>query len=198
MPAQPEFAQRLQLIETLLGKIEAVADPSLRAQVRELLQLVMDLHGAGLERILEVIRAASDGGDGIVHKIGRDDLVASLLVLYGLHPLDLETRVVQALDKVRSRLRSHEGEVELLSAQNGAVKLRVRANGHASPQALKEMVENAVYHGAPDFTSLDIEVVGDKTGFVPIEMLQRSIAVPHVLDDLLVVAGAAAQPTGGL
>ena len=57
MPAQPEFQQRLESIEELLGKIEAAADPSLRTTVQELVQLVMDLHGAGLERMLELIRA---------------------------------------------------------------------------------------------------------------------------------------------
>src|SRR5580704_8317847 len=101
MPAQPEFQQRLQSIERLLGEIEAGADPGLRANVQELVQLVMDLHGAGIERILELIRAAGDGGESIVQRMGRDDLVASLLVLYGLHPVNLEGRVAQALDKVR-------------------------------------------------------------------------------------------------
>ena len=57
MPAQPEFQQRLESIERLLGEIEADADPNLRSAVQELVQLVMDLHGAGLERMLELIRA---------------------------------------------------------------------------------------------------------------------------------------------
>ena len=48
----------------------------------------------------------------------RDDLVASLLVLYGLHPLDLETRVAQALNKGwGSRLHALDGKVEFLNTQ---------------------------------------------------------------------------------
>jgi Fe-S cluster biogenesis protein NfuA len=175
MPAQPEFQKRLQSIEHLLGKIDSAADPNLRTTVQELVQLVMDLHGAGLERMLELIRASGDGVDGIVQKLGRDELVASLLVLYGLHPMDFEARVSQALDKARSRLRAHEGEVELLSIQDGAVRLRLHANGHgcgSTAQALKEMVEEAVYRGAPDVTALVIEGTEEKQGFVPIELLQ--------------------------
>src|SRR5580692_2146534 len=122
MPGQAEFQQRLQSIERLLGEIEGAADPSLRTSVQQLVQLVMDLHGAGIERMLELVRADATGGEGLIYKLGRDELVASLLVLYGLHPLDLEARVVEALDKARARLRSHQGEAELLSIQDGTVR----------------------------------------------------------------------------
>jgi hypothetical protein len=36
------------------------------------------------------------------------------------------------------------------------------------------MVENAIYQGAPDVTSLVIEGATEKQGFVPLEMLQGS------------------------
>jgi Fe-S cluster biogenesis protein NfuA len=180
MPAQAEFQQRLKSIEQLTREIESTADPALRASVQELVRLVMDLHGAGLERILEVIRAPGDGGEVLIHKLGRDELVASLLVLYGLHPLALEARVIQALDKAGSKLRSHEGEVELLSIEDGAVRLRLHANGHgcgSNAAALKEMVEDAVYQAAPDITALVIESADEKEvkeGFVPLEMLRAA------------------------
>ncbi len=63
MPRQPDFQQRIQSIERMLAEFEDSADPSLRSSVQQLLQLVMDLHGAGLERMLEVIRADTGGGD---------------------------------------------------------------------------------------------------------------------------------------
>ena len=183
MPAQPEFQRRMQSIEGLLGRIESEADPSLRATVQELVQLVMDLHGAGIERILELVRANGDEGDGVVQKLGRDDLVASLLVLYGLHPVNLEERVTQAVEKARSRVRSHEGEVELLSVDDGAVRVRVKASGHgcgSTSQALKEIVENAIYQSAPDIASLVIEGAEEKQGFVSLEMLQGAAHAPHM------------------
>src|SRR5258708_6516551 len=105
MPGQPEFQRRPPSIEQLLGDLEAAADPNLRTTVQELMQLVMELHGAGLERILELIVASSDAGASLIQKLGRDELVSSLLVLHGLHPLDMEARITQALDKIRSRLR---------------------------------------------------------------------------------------------
>lgn len=182
MPGQTEFQQRLQSVERLLGTIESAADPNLRTNVKELVQLVMDLHGAGIERMLELIRATGEGGDGIIQKLGRDELVTSLLVLYNLHPVDLEARVTQALDKAGRRLRPLEGEVELLAIEDGAVRLRLHANGHgcgSTPQALKEIVEAAVWQAAPDVTALKIDVTGDgageKQGFVPLEMLLGSV-----------------------
>lgn len=175
MPAQLEFQQRLQAIERLLGDIESAADPSLRSNVQELVQLIMDLHGAGLERTLELIHAAGEAGEGVIHRMGRDELVSSLLVLYGLHPLDLEARVTEAVEKVRSRLRAHDGSVELLRIQEGTVQLRLHANGSgcgSTPQALRQMIEDAVYQNAPDITALVIEGADEKRGFVPLEMLQ--------------------------
>jgi Fe-S cluster biogenesis protein NfuA len=190
MPRQPEFQQRLQAIESLLGKIERAADPNLRASVQELVQLVMDLHGAGIERILDLLRATGNASDEIVEKLGRDELVASLLVLYGLHPVDLDSRITQALEKARSRVRSHGAEVELLNAQDGAVRLRLKATGHgcgSSAQALKEIVENVIYQGAPDITSLVIEGADERQGFVSLEMLQGT--APHTSNGLSLTAG---------
>jgi Fe-S cluster biogenesis protein NfuA len=178
MTAQPDFQQRLKSIERLLGEIEAAADPNLRATAQELVQLVMDLHGAGLERMLELIRSSDEG---VVEKLGRDELVASLLILYGLHPVDLETRVAQALEKARVRLRPHEGEVELLGIQEGVVRLRIHlnrhgANGHgcgSTPEALKEIVESAIYQAAPDVASMLIE--DPKPSLVQIGIMQGAV-----------------------
>ncbi|MGA7234729.1 MAG: NifU family protein [Bryobacteraceae bacterium] len=177
MPAQPEFQQRLKSIERLLGEIDHDAEPNLRSAVQQLLRLVMDLHGGGLERMLELISQAGDVGAGLIEKLTTDELVESLLVLHGLHPLSLEVRIDRALDKARGRLRPHRAELQLIGVQEGAVRLRLLANGHgcgSTAEALKEIVENAVYQAAPDIVSLVIEDAAEKQGFVPIEMLQRA------------------------
>ena len=143
MSSRPEFNERLQSIERLIGEIEAVADPNLRKTVHGLMELVMGLHGEGLERILDIVQESGDGTN-IIAKMGRDELVASLLILYGLHPVDIRSRLNQALEKARQRLRPHQGDVELLSLQDGAVRLRLKANGHgcgSTAQELKELVD---------------------------------------------------------
>jgi Fe-S cluster biogenesis protein NfuA len=170
-----ELQRRLGSIEELLRKIESAADPSLRSTARELVELVMSLHGAAFERMLELIHAAGEPGEAVIQKLGSDELTASLLVLYGLHPLSLEARVAQALDKARSRLRPHGAEVELLSIEDGAVRLRLQAKSQgcgSTAQSLKEIAEEAVYQAAPDVAVLTIEGAEETQGFVPLEMLR--------------------------
>ncbi len=136
------------------------------------MQLVMELHGAGLERILEILRSAGDSGQSIVGSLGRDEMVSSLLVLYGLHPLSIEERLHQAIEKANRQMRSRNATVELLGMEDGAVRLNLKANGHGS--ALKDVVEAAIWQAAPDIASLVIDGAEEKQGFVPLEMLAGS------------------------
>jgi len=172
MSATPEFQQRLESIETVIRQIEATSDPSVRTAARELVQLVIELHGAGLERILEILRSNGESGQSILGNLGRDDMVSSLLVLYGLHPLSIEERISQALEKANRQMRSRSATVELVGIEAGAIRLHLKANGHGS--VLKEVVEAAIYQAAPDITSLVIDGAEEKQGFVPLEMLVGS------------------------
>lgn len=169
MAGKPEFQRRLESIEELLKRIDDTADPHLRTTAQELLQVVMDLFGTGLERILEVAHSTGEPGHDLIDRLGRDELVSSLLALYGLHPLTFEDRVEQAIEKLRPTLEKRGGEVEVLSIADGIVSLKLQANGHA--QALREAVEEAVYQAVPDIASLAIEGPEERGGFVPVEML---------------------------
>ena len=91
------------------GRIEALIDASAAAgpvaheRAEELVRLVVDLYGAGLERLLEILheRGALDGS---LDALAADELVAGLLLVHGLHPYDVTTRVEQALVSVRPYL----------------------------------------------------------------------------------------------
>jgi Fe-S cluster biogenesis protein NfuA len=160
---QKDFQHRLQQIEQLVQTIESVADPKLRAGAVELMQSLMDLHGAGLERMMEI--AFDAGGGELMDRFAEDALTASLLLLHGLHPLDLGTRVMQGLDKVRPYLHSHGGNVEVTDLKDGVVRLRLVGNCHgcaSSAMTLKLAIEEAVYEAAPDITALEVEGVVDE------------------------------------
>jgi len=82
------------------------------------------------------------------------------LLLYGLHPLDLESRVGQALEKVRPYLHSHGGNIELLGLTDGIVRLRLHGSCHGCPssaQTLKQTIEEAIFEIAPDVTAIEVE-----------------------------------------
>ncbi|MGH9839787.1 MAG: NifU family protein [Blastocatellia bacterium] len=157
-----DVQQRLQKIEELVRTIESAADPRVRASAVELMQSLMDLHGAGIERMMEIVFESGAPGGEMIDRFAEDDLTASLLLLYSLHPLGLETRVMQALDKVRPYLRSHGGNVELLDVNDGVVRLRLEGSCHgcaSSAMTLKLAIEEAVYEAAPDVTAMEVEGV---------------------------------------
>ena len=85
-------------IEELLGQIRSTGDPATAETAEEVVRLVVELYGAGLERTVTL------AGPEVLERLVEDELVASLLVLHGLHPKDTRTRVVEALDQVRPYL----------------------------------------------------------------------------------------------
>jgi Fe-S cluster biogenesis protein NfuA len=184
MSKNRDFQKRLESIAGLVHKIEAVADPSLRSDVRELVESLMSLHGGGVERTLEIISAAGGAGEEIIDRLGRDEMVASLLVLYGLHPLDFETRVNHAVEKARTFLNSHSGELELVAIDGGAVRLRLKVKAHgcgSNSASLQEAVEEMIYESAPDVASLTIDgAEAQEQSFVPLTSLNASIPVLSV------------------
>ena len=177
MPGTPEFQQRLESIEHLIRQIEAAGDPNMRTAARELVQLVMELHGAGLERTIEILRSSGEAGQSILDRLGREDMVSSVLVLYGLHPVGIEERINQAIEKANRQMRSRGATVELIGMEYGAVHLNLKANGHGP--ALKEVVEAAIYQEAPDIVSLVIDGAEEKQGFVLIETLLGGLSAPQ-------------------
>src|SRR5207244_3464059 len=99
-----DFQRRVQRLEGLTDDFERCPDPAVRARARELVQTILELHRVGLARIFAHLAGAGEPGRALVDMLARDELVASLLLLYGLHPLDFEARVVQTLEKVRPSL----------------------------------------------------------------------------------------------
>jgi Fe-S cluster biogenesis protein NfuA/nitrite reductase/ring-hydroxylating ferredoxin subunit len=150
----------IQRIDELTRKVEAMSDPEARAAALELLQSLMEFHGACIERMLEIASETGAAGQSIIEDFARDELVAGMLLLYGLHPVALETRVMQALEKVRPYLHSHGGNVEALSIEDGVVRLRLQGSCQSCPSSamtLKLAIEEAIFEAAPDVAAIEAE-----------------------------------------
>ena len=180
----------MQQVEGLIRKIENLPDPEARSAAMELVQSLMDFHGAGLDRLMEIVAEAGEPGYAIFDNFARDDLVGSLLLLYNLHPVPLETRVMQALDKVRPYLDSHGGNVELIGITDDVVRLRLQGSCKSCPSSsmtLKLAIEEAIMAAAPDVIAIEAEGVTEQppapTGFVQIGKLNGN--------------GSTASPTSG-
>ena len=177
-----DFQQRVRRIGALVEEIETIADPVARSATRQLMQVVMEFHGAALDRALEILAAGGEPGMAFVEQLGRDPMVSSLLALYGLHPESAETRVRKTVDRLVPQVRRDGAAIELLGFEDGAVRIKITPGAHAcgsTTQALRSLVEDAVYEAAPDVASLTIEGLDGKpaTGFVSLDKLSGPSAV---------------------
>jgi Fe-S cluster biogenesis protein NfuA len=158
-PERGEFRVHTERVEKLALKLDQAGDPEVRAAARELVQSVIELHAAALERLTERCLETAEG-ERVLNAALEDDLVASMFLLHSLHPDDLETRVVRGLTKVRPYLESHGGDCELVSVRSGVVRLKFHGSCGSCPSSsltLKNAVEEALFNAAPDIVEIIAE-----------------------------------------
>ena len=161
MTQRDDFQQRVTSIENLVNRLEGSTDPSVTSAARDLMKAVMDLHGSSIERMLEIIHDSGEPGKSIIESLGRDELVQSILLLYGLHPRDMHTRVADALDSQRAFLRSHGASAEVVSIDEAGVvtvRLQSKPGGCGSTAtSVKSTIKAAIQEAAPDAGSIVVE-----------------------------------------
>ena len=146
-------------IETLVAKLDAMGDSPVKAQAQELVRLLMALYGAGLSRVIDVIRTERGGPQAIFQRFTADPLVASLLALHDLHPDPIETRVQRALAALQPHLPA-AARVTLRSADREAVRVAVEWGGpHQSRggDTLRVAIERAIREAAPELTAVHVD-----------------------------------------
>ena len=156
-PDGHEFQARLRRLEGLIREVERFPDPAARECARGIVQAVLDLHAAALDRLLGHVADAGDAGRAVLGACAADDLVGGLLLLHGLHPVGLEDRVRRALDRVRPRLRHYGGGVELLGVEDGVVRLRLRGGDDGPADAVRGLIEDVLTADAPDAAGVEFE-----------------------------------------
>lgn len=174
-----EFQAHSEKVERLVERVTALQDDQARTMALDLLQAVMDLHGAGLTRIVDMLRESGEAGRKPLLIIAGDPLVCGLLVLYGIHPVPLPQRVTDAIEKVRPQVHKQGGKVELLEVAADAVRISIHSSGsgcHSSPEALQRLVEQTIREAAPEVAEIISEGVAPGTGhFVPVNMIQPAM-----------------------
>jgi hypothetical protein len=123
-------------IDELMLKLDALPDPAARAVAVELVQAVMNLHAAALERLVDIVAASAPE---VMEALGTDGLVSRMLVLHGIHPDDFDTRFARAIGELQSFFRfSRRGNTSPRSrsrANPGAIQrqpARLRSGGPKS------------------------------------------------------------------
>ena len=154
-----EFRLKTERVEKLAAKLEKSGDPETRATALDLVQSVIELHASALQRLIDSLNRTA-AGEAALSEALNEDLVASMLLLHGLHPDDIETRVLRGVEKVRPYLKSHGGDVELGSVRDGIVRLVLHGTCGSCPSSsltLKNAVEDALFDAAPDIVEIVAE-----------------------------------------
>jgi len=149
----------LRHLEELIERLGQLPDPAARALARELVELILDLHGIALARVMTIV-AGADGG--ILARLAEDEQVQSILLLHGLHPEDLETRVRRAVERLRPHLGVHGLRLDVVEIARGTARLKVHPGNGATPKAslfwtLPSEIEDAIVEAAPDIDKVIID-----------------------------------------
>jgi Fe-S cluster biogenesis protein NfuA/nitrite reductase/ring-hydroxylating ferredoxin subunit len=195
-----ELQRRLARIDALVGELQQLPDLASRAMVEELLSTVLDLHGEALSRMLDALgERGNPQTDRLLHGMADDDLIRGVLLLHGLHPIDLRTRVEDALESVRPYMRSHGGGVELVGISGDVVRIQLEGHCKGCPSStvtLKLAVEKAIYEAAPDVVAIEVaDPVGTAASSPP--DISGLVALPVVAaPSMRTPALPAASPSG--
>lgn len=163
MPQEVQGHQHpAERLDALVQEVSEFTDPHARATAEELIQTLLEMYGEGLARMLEITAKSQASGLELIDTFASDELLSSLFLLHGLHPVDIEARVMLALDGVRPYLKSHGGTVQFVRIENNVAYLRLEGNCHGcsgSTNTLKLAIEEALYQAAPDLGGLQVEGV---------------------------------------
>jgi len=172
-----EDAQQLvNRVEDLQARLESSGESPARELAEQLTSAVVQMYGAGLERILAALFDGGPEGERIAGSLADDPLVATLLLIHDLHPVSLEQRVQQALDSVRPYMESHGGNVELLSLERGVARIHLQgscSDCSASSVTLELAIKQALEEMAPDLEGLEVEGIAAE---LPVVMSEHAPA----------------------
>lgn len=143
----------LQRLEELIESVEQLEQPA-RDTVFELLDGIDTLHRLALNQLATGVDSAT------LEKLRTDDpAVAWLFDAYGIG-IDQRASAEEALQQVLPYVHSHGGDVDVVEAVDGVVRLRLSGacNGcTASEVTITESIETALREHVPGFTHVEIE-----------------------------------------
>ena len=153
--------QRAEQVEEILCRFDESPDERAKEDAGELVRALMDIHAAGLSRMVDVLANAGQPGAEMLKRFAADETISGLLVLYGLHPVSLSERVRTVIADLQPMLNSHQAKVETIAINEGHLRLQIvaKATGCQSTGAgLKQLVEDAIIGAAPDLEGLELEI----------------------------------------
>ena len=170
----------IERFQELTASLERIEDPLARRSAEELIGVVLDLYGEGLRRIFTAMVEEGESTEALRLGLADDGIVASLMLIHDLYPVDLSTRVTEALDSVRPYMESHGGNVELVELRGGTARIRLSGSCDGCPASsatLELAIKQALDEHAPDLEALEVE---GGTGAPGIDAKPSGIELPIV------------------
>jgi nitrite reductase/ring-hydroxylating ferredoxin subunit/Fe-S cluster biogenesis protein NfuA len=188
--AQEQYLNAEGMVEqlnALVEQIESYPDAKIREKTLDLVQIILALHREALRRVLTSFDSLPER-EQILSRIAGDDVARTILLIHGLLPTDLQTRVAVALDELRPQLLLQGCDVELLTVENGNARMRLMRNGRGAPPIsdLKLEIEKALIEAAPELLGIEIEGVS--------EQIEATAKAAAILGSMLPKGNGASQP----
>lgn len=162
------FARMGEIVEEL----NQHPDPMVRQKVFELLDWVEAFHREAIVRMSAIVPI------DVLDAFREDPVVAHLLDTYleeEFEPEDLNVLLDEALDEIRPYVHSHGGEMEVLSVEDGVVRLRLMGSCHGCPSSmvtLTQGVEKILKEKWPAFRKIEVEGEEEDGEAKPKKLLQ--------------------------
>jgi hypothetical protein len=152
---RPRVEDTLRRIDDLVTGLGHIADAAARESARALLAAILDLHGLALARIMAAVATTKDGRD-LLARFAQDEQIKAVLLLYGLHPEDPETRLRRALAILQPRI--DEAGIAVRIGRVTAKGASVRISGDpAGADRLRHEIEEAIVNAVPDLDEIAID-----------------------------------------
>lgn len=169
----PSFEALAKRVDDAVAALDDL-DPAARRVADELQAAIEDVHKAGLLAIVRRLRA-DEAGRATLFELVDDPVVHLLLSLHGIIRPDPVTHANQVLAAVRPQLHSHGGDVALVRVADGTafVRLEGACNGCSmSSVTLRNLVEDALVHGVPAITAVEVVAGAADPDAGPVESLR--------------------------
>jgi hypothetical protein len=146
-------------IEQLLDELRSLVAAPAFQRVEDVIGRIVRMYGAGIARAVGHARSAGVDDHRYDQLCCDDDLLASLLLLHGLHPRTTAQRIDAALTVLCTELGLPAGALVLESITDGRVTLR--ASGSLGGGAMASRVAEGIVHrvveaAAPEVSAIEI------------------------------------------
>ncbi len=146
------FVDRARRIDSATNAIERIADADEREAARELASAVEGLHESVLRTIVGRLRDDERGRELLYELVDDPEVYAAFVKAEIVKPSPA-MRAIQVLDGVRPYLTSHNGDVELVSIEDGVAYVRLIGacvGCGSSTETLRDSVARALLDHLPE------------------------------------------------